>query len=144
MAPQPTYDSPHVQLGRLMVQARRDGLDFEAWWTIAVRPRACHDCGVEALSSPCECGCRRVDGPALVMANTIDPPAGAVRWPTDRDDRVTWQAAIMESKDGWRRAFEGVAPTKQEAALAFLAPGLAALDEVARERERDELGLAAA
>lgn len=117
MAPPTTYTPPHVQLGLLMVEARREGLDFEAWWSRAVRP-----------------------GEPVVMANHPDPPAGAVRWPTDWHDRETWRGAIASSKEGWRRAFERETPTAQEAALAFLMPGLEALDEVARERERDELG----
>lgn len=116
MAPQPTYDPPHVQLGRLMVEARRQGMDFEAWWAAAVRP-----------------------GKALVMVTHPQPPDGAVQWPTDRNDRVTWQHAIVDSKEGWRRAFEQEQPTPQEAALAFLAPGLEALGEVAEERAHDEL-----
>lgn len=116
MAPQPTYDPPHVQLGRLMVEARRRGLTFGEWWEQAVRP-----------------------GKAVVMTNSSSPPVGAVRWPSDRNDRITWQHAILGSKDGWRRAYNREPPLEREAALDILRPGLEALDEVAREREHDEL-----
>lgn len=116
MAPRPTYDPPHVQLGRLMVLARRRGLAFDVWWEEAVRP-----------------------GKALVMTNSPHPPDGCVRWPSDRNDRVTWQSAIHGSKEGWRRAYERAEPTSHEAALAFLAPGLEALDAVATDRADDEL-----
>lgn len=117
MAPRATYAPPHVQLGELMVAGRRRGLSFEAWWREAVRPRE-----------------------AIVMTSTPDPPERCVLWPSHGPDRVTWHAAILGSKDGWRRAFERVPPTPQEAALALLAPGLDALDRVAHERQRDELG----
>lgn len=116
MAPQPTYDPPHVQLGRLMVQARRRGLSFDEWWEEAVRPHK-----------------------PLVMTNTVDPPEGAVRWPSDRNPRVDWQVAIHGSREGWRRSFERRPPTVQEAALTLLAPGLDALERVAAERAADEL-----
>lgn len=99
-----------------MVAARRRGLSFEAFWEEAVRP-----------------------GLPLVMVTHPDPPAGAVQWPTDRNDRVTWQAAINGSKAGWQRSFERRPPTPQEAALLLLAPALGALDVVADERARDEL-----
>lgn len=104
MAPQPTYDPPHQQLGRLMVLARRRGLDFEAWWEEAVRP-----------------------GRPLVMTNSQHPPVGAVRWPSDRNPRVEWLAAIVGTKEAWRRAFERETPTPQEAALSLLSPALDAL-----------------
>lgn len=116
MAPQPTYEPPHVQLGRLLLAARRRGLSFDEAWNEAVRP-----------------------GKTVVMTNTPNPPAGAVRWPSDRNDRVTWQAATLDAKDGWRRAYDREPPSKQEAALALLAPGLDALGEVAEDRAGDEL-----
>lgn len=116
MAPQPTYESPHVQLGRLMVAARRRGLSFEEFWMEAVRPRK-----------------------PIVMVTHPDPPEGAVRWPTDRNQRVDWQVGISGSKEGWQRAYERRVPTRSEAALGLLAPGLEALDAVAEERAEDEL-----
>lgn len=117
MAPRPTYDPPHVQLGQLMLAARRSGTSFEEWWEEAVRP-----------------------GESLVLTSTPDPRARCVRWPSDYHDRATWRAAVLGSKDGWRRAFEREPPTEQEAALALLAPGLEALDSVADERAAGELG----
>jgi hypothetical protein len=116
VAPPTTYDPPHVQLGRLMLLARRRGLSFEAWWAEAVRP-----------------------GLPIVMVNHPSPPPGCVRWPTDRNDRVTWMFAINGSKDGWRRAFNREAPSGPEAALALLAPALGVLSELGEVRELDEL-----
>lgn len=99
-----------------MLAARRAGREFEEWWEEAVRPER----SLVLTSSPC-------------------PPAGAVRWPSDHYDRVTWRGAILASKAGWRRAFYRERATVQEAALRFLAPGLRALDDVAEERALAEL-----
>lgn len=103
-----------------MVAARRRGLTFEEFWEEAVRPQR-----------------------SLVMVTTPNPPRGAVRWPTDRNDRLGWQDAIRASKAGWHRAFERAAPTQPEAALALLAPALEALDKVAESRAAAELGIEA-
>lgn len=121
MGASPKYPSPLQQLSELMVAARREGVPFEEFWTTAVRPEL-----------------------PLVMVTTLNPPEGCVRWPTDRNDRVTWKGAILGSKDGWRRVYERQPPTKEEAAIAFLAPDGAesfeALAEVAEMRQRAELG----
>lgn len=114
MAPNPTYDPPNVQLGRLMVDARRRGLDFEAWWQEAVEP------GKEVLTS---------------MDN---PPAGAVRWPSDYHERGDWKVAVDGTKEGWRRAFERHEPSAGDLALELLADSLGLLiedrdDELAAE-----------
>lgn len=97
MAPAPTYDPPHQQLGRLMVVARRRGLSFDDFWREAMAPAG-----------------------ATVMVTTERPPVGAVLWPTDRADRVNWQAALAGAKDGWRRAYERLEPTPEERALTVL------------------------
>lgn len=117
MAPAAIHPAPHTQMGRLMVEARRRGLSFEQWWQEAVRP-----------------------GEALVMVNHPNPPAGAVRWPTDRRDRDAWQIATAEAKEGWRRAYERAPQARPESALAFLADAIGALQEVADRRAADELG----
>lgn len=116
MAPNPTYDPPNVQLGRLMVDARRRGLDFEAWWQEAVEP------GKEVLTS---------------MDN---PPAGAVRWPSDYHERGDWKAAVDETKGAWQRSFERGAPSRGDLALAILADYLG----VEVEEEDDDLDAEAA
>lgn len=116
MAPRPTYDPPHVQLGELMLKARRRGLSFEQWWEEAVRPQK-----------------------SLIMVTHPNPPEGAVRWPTDRNDRETWKAAIRGSKAGWRRAYERCHPTRQEEALRYLGEDLGVLEEVMAERTAVEL-----
>lgn len=99
MAPQPIYDPPHVQLGRLVVDAQARGLTFEEFWDEAVRPNK-----------------------TWVMTTAKAPPVGAVKWPTDRTDRESWKAAIMATKEGWRRVYDGEQATSQETALGLLAP----------------------
>lgn len=106
MAPVSRYESPLAQLARLLVEAREEGLCFAAAWARAVRP----------------------DRP-VIMVTHPDPPAGAVRWPTDRADRQTWRAAIEGTRDGWRRAYDLIDPTPQERALTLLAPALGAMIE---------------
>lgn len=87
-----------------MVLARRRGLTFDQWWAEAMRP-----------------------GQPLVMVTHPSPPAGAVRWPTDRNDRVTWQSALNGAKDGWRRAFEQRDPSPAERAVRDLGDAIDAL-----------------
>lgn len=118
MAPQPTYESPLVQLSRLMLWGRRAGLSFEVCWERAVRP-----------------------GKPIVMVTHPNPPVGAVKWPTDRNDRVDWQVGITGSKAAWQRAYGGEQAPTAEAALRLLAPVLGRLDELAMRRaalERDD------
>lgn len=77
------------------------GASFEVAWTAAVRP-----------------------GLPLILTNHKNPPADAIRWPTDTTDRHGWQQAIRESKVAYRRAFERRPPTPRERALERLAPAL--------------------
>jgi hypothetical protein len=104
-----------------MVAARRRGLSFEDFWCEAMRPRA-----------------------STVMVTTPNPPAGAVRWPTDRNDRVSWQAALSSAKDGWRRAYERVERKPGEEALAYLADEIGALADAAAVLDKAERRLTAA
>jgi hypothetical protein len=119
MAPKPIHEQPHSQVRRLAEAARREGLDFEVFWARAVR-----------------------EGASLVMTNHPAPPEGAVRWPTDRNDRLGWQRAIYDSKDGWRRAYYGEPAPPCERALTMLGEAFALLDVVAaqaaEEAEPDE------
>lgn len=108
MAPRAIHEQPQHQLLRLAFEAREEGLDFDAFWTRAVR---------EARS--------------LVMTNHASPPEGAVRWPTDRSDRKSWQHAIHGSKEGWRRAYEGTPAPMCEQALAMLSEAFSLLDDAA-------------
>lgn len=109
------YLPPHTQLGTLMVAARRRGLSFEDFWTEAIR-----------------------EGEPLVMVTHSSPPAGAVRWPTDRNDRVTWLGAILDAKEGWRRAYDREQPTASERALLYLGDEIGALAVVAERRQHEE------
>lgn len=120
VAPKPTYPAPHKQLGLLMVEARRDGLSFDEFWSRSMRPQM-----------------------ALVMVTDPDPPVGAVRWPTDRNDRVAWRGAILEMEAGWRRAYDREPPSRGERALALLADEIGALAEVVGAVELEEIPAAA-
>lgn len=114
MAAPTKYATPLEQLIELATQAIRDGVEFETFWLRAVRP-----------------------GMTIVMTTTKNAPEGAIRWPTDRNDRVTWQGAILDAQDGIRRAYEKEPPTVHEAGLMFLAPHFEAMREVERDIERE-------
>lgn len=108
MAPPRLYRLPNEQLADLLYEGRALGLSFEDAWSRAVRP-----------------------GKSVVMSTTQNAPVDAVRWPTDRSDRLAWQAAINASKEGFRRAFERRPMTAPERAVALLADGFRALDRTA-------------
>lgn len=116
MAPQPIHAAPHVQLAQLALAARARGERFSDFWRIAVRE----------------------DKP-VVMTTTADPPAGAVRWPTDPSERKAWRAAIVDSRAGWKRAYERQDAPVCEQALGLLGDSIGALEVVAYERADDEL-----
>jgi len=98
MAPPSRWPSPVEQLRELGIEARQRGLSFEQFWTEAVRP------GIEPV----------------VQTNTPNPPAGAVLWPTDGNQRIEWREVIEEGKEMWLRAYERRAPTKREGALPMV------------------------
>lgn len=98
------YPTPHEQLGALMLEARREGLSFRAFWERAIRP-----------------------GKAPVVWRTPEAtrPRGAVIWSNDSEIRAT-DRGIYEDPNvraGWRRAYERT-PEKRDL-------GLSALREVA-------------
>lgn len=133
------YPSPHNQLLELALAAKRRGLSFEEFWREAVRPRACKDCGRETIRIDCpECG-GKTTGPAPLIVSGSERPPGAVLWPTDTKDRRTWLGAVDESKDGWRRAYEGAEAPRREHALVRLSPMFEAMDRIAAERAEEEL-----
>jgi hypothetical protein len=81
------------------------GLSFDEWWREAVRP------GVRPVI--------RTTTPKYRWT------PGCVVWPSDSQENIQWRAAILESEEGWRRAYEGWSPEPREKALAILAPLLA-------------------
>lgn len=105
MAPPALYDRPHVQLVRLLADARRRGLSFGEAWVEAIRP-----------------------GKAIVMTTTVAAPATAIRWPTDRFDREAWRNAIVGSRESWRRAYYGDPPSSSELAVVMLSELLHGLE----------------
>jgi len=100
--------------------AMLDGTPFEEFWRRAVRP-----------------GC-----PPVTWGTPIEKrPAGCVVWPRDTDDRKLYRDVTEDCKDGWRRAYEGVAPTPGEHALLRLAPWFEALLAEREEQVREGVEL---
>ena len=99
------YASPHVQLRLLAEAALQDGVDFEEFWEQALR-----------LGKP------------LVTRHKANPPADCVIWPRDTFDRQNARKAILETREGWRRAYDGEPPLIPELALQALGPALEGFD----------------
>lgn len=120
MAAPSKYLPAHEQMLELAIDARHRGLSFMEFWHEAVRP------GVQPI----------------VMTTTEDPPPGAIRWPTDRNDRVNSLYAIEETIEGWSLAYDRLPPTRSQAALKLLSP---IIDELKRRIEavEDPLSIAA-
>ena len=95
------YDSPHVQLRRLAEAALVEGLDFESFWERALRV-----------------------GKPLVTRHRTCPPGDCVIWPRDTFDRQNARLAILETREAWRSAYEGLPPRREELALQALGPAL--------------------
>lgn len=112
MAARRLYDTPNVQLVRLLAEARDEGLTFDDAWARAIRP-----------------GC------SLVMSNVAEDkaPYGALKWPTDRTDRDAWRAAIIDAEEGWRRAYDREPPCAAELALGVLADSIGILERLAAQ-----------
>lgn len=132
----PKYLSAHAQLYTLAVDARREGLTFDAFWTRALRPRRCGHCLIDTLLADCpSCG-RRSRGPA--PATTIDVvPVYVVRFPTDTAEKRAALMALEDTRDGWRRAYERAEPARSERALVLLGPDLRVTPDQVRELEAD-------
>lgn len=96
MAPPRRHATPAEQMVALARDARRAGLTFEQFWR-------------RALEQPS--GDLRAD-------HEVAP--GAVRWPTDRVARQTDRAALEETREGWRLAYEGMPAPSKHAAVAVL------------------------
>lgn len=105
MAAPKRYRDPLQQLAALLPEARRRGESFDEAWKRIVRPD------------------RRP-----ILVNEPDP-GGVIMWPTDRPDRSTWQAAIIESRDAWERHYNRLPMTRGDRAVAQLAPVIARLGE---------------
>jgi hypothetical protein len=105
VAPKRLYELPHEQLTRLLLEAKIEGLSFDEAWERAIRP-----------------------GKRTILSNTPDPPAGAVRWPSDSSDRAGWQVAIYGVRDGFRRAYQDRPPTRRELAVLKVTLLLSAAD----------------
>lgn len=101
MAARRKYSSPAEQMGRLARVARGKGLSFDDWWAESVKP------GGKLISSTC---------PAWKHT------PGCVIWPSDSQDSIIWREATAAAKDGWRRAYELMEPTRGEKALTVLGP----------------------
>jgi hypothetical protein len=114
MAPQAVHAPPHQQLVELGKRARDRGLTFAEFWTEAVR-----------------------EGLPLIMTNHKSPPAGAVRWPTDRNDRRAWMGAIVTTRESWQRNYERLECPPHERALRMLGDSIGAIDRAAAAAGRE-------
>jgi hypothetical protein len=105
VAARQVYTPVQVQLRQLAVEARREGVDFEAFWQRAVRP------GLP---------------PVTFRTPPERVPAGAVRFPNDTLDRTIAQAVHADPRviEGWRCAYE----RRESRAWAWAGPLSAALD----------------
>lgn len=103
----------------MLAESRDAGLGFEEAWALAVRP-----------------------GERLTFTNTPAPPHGAIRWPTDSKVRIVERAAILETKDAWRRAYERRPATRRERSVVVLAQALEDLDLAALGDRPEALVLA--
>lgn len=109
MAARAKYPATHEQLFALAEQARLAGVPFEEWWEEAVRP-----------------------GQPAVTWNTPEPlrPYGAVVWSNDTGDRNLSIAVTLGAREGWRRAYNRLPPSRGEEALKRLRPVLEVLTDV--------------
>lgn len=104
------YPSFHEQLSRLAAEARTDGVPFEVFWREVVRP------GKPPITF-------RTEDPPMRWSELFGRPLPTVVvWPTDTGDRNECREAAEYAREAWRRAYEGVPPTRGEQALALLAP----------------------
>lgn len=103
MAPPVRYRTPAEQMGDLALEARARGMTFEEWWEESVRVA------------------RR---PITVSTPLAARPPACVLWPTDSGECRAWRAAIAESEEAWRRAYERLPATPGEVSLARLRPVL--------------------
>lgn len=87
--------------------ARNRGMTFDAFWEEAVRPGKT----IYTWGKP--------------SAPRREIPGGVVIWPQDSDVRQDLRAATLGARAGWKRAYEGLAPTRAEKALAAIGPELA-------------------
>jgi len=97
VAPARTYLPADEQIVPLLAAARRKGLSFDESWLIVVE-----------------------GGGRMVMTNDPRPPPLAIRWPTDRDNRIDSYAAIQGTKEAYRRAFEREPATAADRAVLAL------------------------
>lgn len=124
MAARQQYPTPHEQLRDLAIIARAEGLPFDVFWQRATLPG---------------------EKPVTWATPERERPDGCVIWPRDTTDRNMNReiVASKEVREGWRRAYEGWAPTRADRALTALAPGMSRLlDEMDAVDEAGELPVA--
>jgi hypothetical protein len=87
MAAPAKYPTVPDQMRALAREARARHWPFELFWTTALRPGK---------------------GPITVRSDPATRPAGCLLWPTDAVDRRAWRTALMDAKDVWQAAYEGL------------------------------------
>lgn len=111
MAARPRYPSAHEQLLVLALEARASGASFDVFWKRALRPGR---------------------APVTWAVPAEVRPAGCIVWPRDTKDRNVSRdvTCSREVREGWRRAYEGVPPTRADVALQALSPVFLPLEQV--------------
>jgi hypothetical protein len=140
--------SPETQVGASLARAKRAALPFAAAWERATKGEVCDtyrsartdkngqpwpdvepgpppNLRVSSNGQTRCAGCRFRTGSTCALYGA--PIYPGVLWPHRTDDRREWQAAIAETVDGWRDAYEH---------RASAAGG--ALDMLARREETEE------
>lgn len=124
------HPRPHIQLSAIARRARDLGTPFEQWWDHAVPPPKTDTAGnlrLDPFGDPIPS--RRMPSvkppPPSQLAARLRadaPDQDVILWPTDADERREAYIATVGAREGWRRAYEGLAPSGSEAALTHLAP----------------------
>jgi hypothetical protein len=102
VAPPRRHRDPLEQVRELLTAARDAGVAFEKAWEATVERRP------------------------MVLVTDRCPPADVVHWPTDGDERRAAMAALAETREVWRRAYEGEPAGAADRAVLAL---VAAIDE---------------
>jgi hypothetical protein len=97
VAPPRQFPTPEEQIVGLLAEARRQGKSFDEAWDAVVD-----------------------GGGRKVFTNTPQPPALALRWPSDMTMRQDSQKAILGSRDSFRRAYCREPPTPGDRAVVTL------------------------
>jgi hypothetical protein len=124
----------------LAIEAKAEGLTFEEFWERAIPPAK--KGGRKRKSANREPGPEPDYGSPLISAaqelppgRLLQPGQTEVYWPDDTFSRHDSYRGILDSEDGWRRAYLGLPPARGESALLLLAPAMERAARMAEELE---------